>query len=63
MGRRKKPDYLNRDVQLHIRITKAEDKALDELSKLKGVSKSDLIRNLIIDDHLKNLKRINVYQE
>ena len=54
MGRKKVETYMKKTEYLKIRMTKNEMDILKKLADKKCLSMSELIRNLVIDEFLKN---------
>ena len=54
MGRKKLETYMKKSEYLRIRMTKNELDILKKLAEKKRLSMSELIRNLVIDEYLKN---------
>ena len=52
-GRPKKVECMTKPEQIHVRLSKAELETLDKLADRKGIGRSDMIRNLIIDEYFR----------
>jgi len=55
----KNPEDFDKYYQMTITINKYIERLLDKLSMLKGMNKSQCIRNLIYEDYQKNKELIN----